>query len=320
MNQIKIIYKYSIIADIFGIISLLAKNGLDDHPFGEKMKGEYLNSLNRLKELEIFSYGLVELFIAIDPFDAHNFINSLKKMDTIDFLFYLLEQDLSKEDIKKSMKDNGVFLEYCSQNEYLSKDYYERYLKVIKNPEVYKKDLISLIELLLVDYTSEEEKHKDFKVKIMNELKEKVPLQVSQELMGKNFKRVSDYNEYIFISTFYSPTTCIRVFNDQKLITIKNIKEKKQNISLNKINKFLKILSDPKRLEIIRFISNEASYGIELSEKFAISRPTVSHHLEQLRELNLVNVERVKNTKYYSLNKKSFDKYIKSLNDYINKK
>ncbi len=55
-------------------------------------------------------------------------------------------------------------------------------------------------------------------------------------------------------------------------------------------------LGDPTRLEIYRFIAAQTEGGsvcvCDIVDRFALSQPTISHHLKTLREAGLVTVFR----------------------------
>lgn len=61
-------------------------------------------------------------------------------------------------------------------------------------------------------------------------------------------------------------------------------------------------LGDPTRLEIFRFIAAqpEPACVCDITDQFAVSQPTISHHLRALREAGLVTVSRRGVWAYYA--------------------
>jgi ArsR family transcriptional regulator len=61
-------------------------------------------------------------------------------------------------------------------------------------------------------------------------------------------------------------------------------------------------LGDPTRLEIFRFIAAqpEPACVCDITDQFAVSQPTISHHLKTLREAGLVTVSRRGVWAYYA--------------------
>ena len=63
-----------------------------------------------------------------------------------------------------------------------------------------------------------------------------------------------------------------------------------------------KALSDPTRREILRLLAGGERSAGEIAEAFAISKPSISHHLAALRHADLVSDERRGQYIVYSLN------------------
>lgn len=64
---------------------------------------------------------------------------------------------------------------------------------------------------------------------------------------------------------------------------------------------FHKALADATRLKLIGLLALRPMCGLELARELKVSAPTVSHHINKLKELNLVRSVREDNTIYYSL-------------------
>lgn len=72
---------------------------------------------------------------------------------------------------------------------------------------------------------------------------------------------------------------------------------------------FFKTLADENRLRIVGLLS-EREYSVgELSEALAITEPTVSHHLNKLRRLGLVNLRTNGTYRLYRLNDAMLQRY-----------
>lgn len=68
------------------------------------------------------------------------------------------------------------------------------------------------------------------------------------------------------------------------------------------INNTFQALSDPTRREILNMLRQRDLTAGEIAEQFNISRPSISHHLNILKNANLVLNERKGQYIYYSLN------------------
>jgi ArsR family transcriptional regulator, arsenate/arsenite/antimonite-responsive transcriptional repressor len=63
-----------------------------------------------------------------------------------------------------------------------------------------------------------------------------------------------------------------------------------------------KALGDGTRLEIFRLIASQPApiCVCDVTERFSVSQPTISHHLKVLREAGLIDVSRRGNWAYYA--------------------
>lgn len=73
------------------------------------------------------------------------------------------------------------------------------------------------------------------------------------------------------------------------------------------ISKKLKVLSDPKRLEIVDMLSCEELCACEILEKFDISQPTLSSDMKKLEDANIIKSRKESKNVFYIVNKESLD-------------
>lgn len=71
-----------------------------------------------------------------------------------------------------------------------------------------------------------------------------------------------------------------------------------------------KALADSNRLQIIYMLSDGEKCGCNLLEAFAITQPTLSHHMKILGECGLVNDRKEGKWHHYSLNQETMDNFI----------
>ena len=73
------------------------------------------------------------------------------------------------------------------------------------------------------------------------------------------------------------------------------------------ISKKLKVLSDPKRLEIVDMLSCEELCACEILEKFDISQPTLSSDMKKLEDANIIKSRKEGKNVFYIVDKESLD-------------
>jgi ArsR family transcriptional regulator, arsenate/arsenite/antimonite-responsive transcriptional repressor len=77
------------------------------------------------------------------------------------------------------------------------------------------------------------------------------------------------------------------------------------------MNDVFKALNDPIRREILTILRERDRTAGEIADYFSVGKPTISHHLDLLRQANLV--ESVKNGQFivYSINTTVLDEIMK---------
>jgi ArsR family transcriptional regulator, arsenate/arsenite/antimonite-responsive transcriptional repressor len=69
-----------------------------------------------------------------------------------------------------------------------------------------------------------------------------------------------------------------------------------------KINLVYKALADPTRRGILNLLKNRDLTAGEIADHFRISKPSISHHLNLLKQADLVHAEKDGQYIYYSIN------------------
>ncbi|HEV8285594.1 MAG TPA: autorepressor SdpR family transcription factor [Chitinophagaceae bacterium] len=86
------------------------------------------------------------------------------------------------------------------------------------------------------------------------------------------------------------------------------------------MNNVFKALNDPTRREILELLRGKDMTVGEIVDKFHISGPSISHHLDLLKQANLVNSKKNGQFIYYSLNTTVVDEIMKWLLQFKSKK
>ncbi|MFZ5754684.1 MAG: autorepressor SdpR family transcription factor [Bacillota bacterium] len=79
---------------------------------------------------------------------------------------------------------------------------------------------------------------------------------------------------------------------------------------MSPLNDSFKALSDPTRRKILQMLREKDMTAGEIAEQFNISKPSISHHLNILKQADLVLDERQGQNIIYSLNTSVFDELI----------
>lgn len=85
------------------------------------------------------------------------------------------------------------------------------------------------------------------------------------------------------------------------------------------LDNIFKALSDKNRRKILKLLREKDMSAGEIAEEFNISKPSLSHHLNILKQAELVQTERQGQNIIYSLNTTVFQELIGWIYDFIDK-
>jgi ArsR family transcriptional regulator len=77
------------------------------------------------------------------------------------------------------------------------------------------------------------------------------------------------------------------------------------------MNLLFKALNDPTRREILELLGKGDLSAGDIADQFAMSKPSISHHLDLLRQAGLVESVKKGQFIYYSINTTVFDELVK---------
>lgn len=77
------------------------------------------------------------------------------------------------------------------------------------------------------------------------------------------------------------------------------------------MNQLFKALNDPTRREILELLRKGDLSAGDIADQFDMSKPSISHHLDLLRQAGLVESVKKGQFIYYSINTTVFDEMLK---------
>lgn len=79
------------------------------------------------------------------------------------------------------------------------------------------------------------------------------------------------------------------------------------------MDKLFKALNDQTRRDILELLKKKELTAGEIADKFDISKPSISHHLDLLKQAGLIEADKQGQFIYYSLNTTVVDEFLKWL-------
>ena len=143
---------------------------------------------------------------------------------------------------------------------------------------------------------------------------------VLEKISGRSRKLFTGFREYYIIpSYFISPQKSLRIYFGDKIYVVFDcrVTRDKREALLEELSSVLKIIDDKSRMEILRILMNNKSYGKALSDLVGLSTPTVSHHLDILKQAGLIKEEKIRNIKYFYADKDKLKKVVDDINKYF---
>ena len=83
------------------------------------------------------------------------------------------------------------------------------------------------------------------------------------------------------------------------------------------VAKYFRGLGDPTRLRILKLLADRDWYLTELATQLEFSKPTIKHHLAQLRAAGLVTVTEEGSLTYYSIRRERLEEAGLELGRYL---
>jgi ArsR family transcriptional regulator, arsenate/arsenite/antimonite-responsive transcriptional repressor len=77
------------------------------------------------------------------------------------------------------------------------------------------------------------------------------------------------------------------------------------------LNQLFKALNDPTRRQILELLGKADMSAGDIADRFNMSKPSISHHLDLLRQAGLVESVKKGQFIYYSINTTVFDELVK---------
>lgn len=279
------------------------------------------NEMEYFNGIYMMGVVLVAYISDYEPFnDVKALLDFIEKSDETIFFNYLGGGYISEyesslhEKWDEVNKDINKMLEYIKNIEIDNKEIKERIVDCFVNHDETKQRLCFLFRNFYEKvYKQFEEQVKDKcqrGIGLYREILLKNPKEFMDKYLLEFFKVEGDNWDYkinIHVSLFKEVYFWVINMHDYKEkrgwvilgLNTKDIVYKKQ---LNEhIENFLKALSDPRRIKIIKLLSKRPHYGYEIASILELTPATVNHHMNFLFDADIISINKFDNKVYFEL-------------------
>ena len=289
-----------------------------------KLKADDIKALDTIKLFPAGGMNILNLVLDSGVLTSiPEFIDYLEQLDMLDFYFFLLNEEIDRAKIQKAFVDKKERYKIQEKIKWILED--SELMEFFEHPEKIKGNTLHTYRTVFkYDFMAKLERCKDRMeagIKYVDSFTGKDSVESALEkISGRPRKLFSGYKEYCIIpSYFVSPQRCIRIFSGDKLYVVFDcrVTRDKREALLEELSTILKVIDDKSRMEILRILVNNKSYGKVLSDLVGISTPTVSHHLDILKQAGFIQEEKIRNIKYFYADKEKLKKVIDDINKYF---
>jgi len=255
--------------------------------------------------------------------DAQDFVNAVDRLSDVAYVYDFFSEYIPLPEVEALLDSPASLTTYEETILWDTEEKREVVIEFLMNLREYRRRFSSL--LLEIDSSHFFRQALKEKKAIAEKSKQEVqsismePLALAQYVMGKSFRRTSQYKMYYFIPSLYSSPGRIRLFNHDVCIVIYGCAVPLSDVmdASKELESRLKVLADGNRLRILRLLSGQREYGAKIAEYLGITTATVSHHLELLKKVGLVKEEKVGNIKYFTCDKDRVDSLMNEIKNFI---
>lgn len=301
------------------------------HQFELKWAEEMLSSFDEedkraLETVKLFPANGVELLNFVldsgELLDIEAFLAHIEKIDIVDFFFYILNEEIDKSRISRAFEEVKERYKIQEKIKWLIDD--NQLMDFFRDYEDVKRRTVQILRTIAkMGFAEKLLKSQDRMEEgieyIKNYIGKDTIDSVLEKISGRPRKFFASFREYNIIPSYFVSPRFIRVFSGERLYVVFDcrVTRDKTQAMLDELSAILKVIDDKSRLEMLKILVNSKSYGKAIADVIGISTPTVSHHLDILKQAGFVKEEKSRNIKYFYADKEKIKKVIDDLTKYF---
>lgn len=267
-----------------------------------------------------FHLAIVEMALAVqERQDPKVFFDQVAALPIEKQVYYYMGCEMELEEIDLALKEPERFEPFIQSED--KAEAVHALLNITDHLNGYKQVVTDLMNTpaFLRDLNQQADKIADMIFEMEEAMSYRHPLSYAQEVMGKSFWNIADWSVYEFVPVYYLSPVLVRFMDSDRQIFLRPLYRRVPDEEQVKaeIASRLKLLSDPKRLEILRMTYMRPMYGKQIADELGLTTATVSHHLDALYKSGLLHMERDRQVKYFSTNNRGLQALMQQVTEHI---
>lgn len=248
--------------------------------------------------------------------DIDRFIAALQKLPSNDLLAHFLNSGYNDDQSVNMDDEHDVASSIDRSN--LTKEEKWKLLYLYMHKERTKQQLIELFQTIYPyikdDLIGFMERQRNSLEKMQTIARIRGMDAFLKMMSGLSKMPLREMNEIVFVPSVLYDDLSLTSQKDATLIFLYGVKspslETDYSSDSDKALQAIKILTDEKRIRIIRLLNQGPLYGYELGQRMNLSNSTISHHLSALASAHLVKPVRRENRVYYQVQRSEIEKLL----------
>ncbi|WP_192930242.1 ArsR/SmtB family transcription factor [Alkaliphilus pronyensis] len=290
----------------------------------DKLSADSMKTLSIIAQTCLQGMELIEFVLEGYIFDdTEKLYKTILEYDNIEFLHKITGEQIGIERIKNIINGKESLKNVVAEFPWLVRDSINPLEYSFFNTDNYKNQLVELlIEINNDIFNNKLQELKNIYQKAIEDMNIRIIKTeikaLAQEVIGKKWN-IKDLQEYFFVPSYFISPHHLMIYNHKSIVIAYDmINDRNEKIKERiDIAKSLSVISDKTRLEILRHIISEPTYGKVLAAMLNLTTATISHHLDQLKAAGFINEHKEKNIKYFSANIEKVDSLLEDVKNYL---
>ena len=291
----------------------------------DRLSQESIHFLKKVAELPFQGIEFLEILLDCQSFDSvDEFVKELRQYDTMRFIRTVTGERLNDAQINQLMEDKQALPQRLNDVPWLYRGKSAVYESLFYETSAFKESAVSLLADIYHSYFAAVEadlrpKYQAAIETLYEELAENSTYDVAEKIMNRRIDESPSINAIFFIPSYYINPHYIMAYNHSSRIFLYDMRRTEQDKGRanQNLTNALKVLSDSTRLEILRLLILQPTYGKIMADRLHLTTATISHHLDVLSSAHLIHESRNGNTKYFSADEDKIQNLVSELNDYL---